>query len=68
MACELELMLAKLSPEEQELVRTKADNLEVIFKGDVVYMEDKDEEWCDSMLNGKYTNNETTEETNNEKH
>lgn len=67
-ACELELMLARLSPEEQERIRTKADNLEVLFKGNAVCVKNKDENWCDGIFNDEYTDNETTEEKNNEKH
>lgn len=66
MACELDLMLDKLSPEEQERIRAKADNLEVLFRGNTVYMKDKDEDWCDGMFNEEQLINETTEEMKNE--
>lgn len=62
MVCELDLMLAKLSPEEQERIRAKADSLEVLFKDNILYMKDKDEEWCDGMFNGEYTDNEKLKE------
>lgn len=66
MACELELMLSRLSPEEQERIRAKADSLEVIFKGNIVYMKDKDEDWCDGMFDDEQLINETIEEMKNE--
>ena len=38
-------------PEEQkQRIMDKADRLEAYFKDDVLYMKDKDEEWCDGML------------------
>lgn len=65
MASELNLMLAKLPPEEQERIRAKADSLEVLFKGDIVYMKDKDEGW-DGMFDDEQLINETIEEMKNE--
>lgn len=58
-------MLDKLSPEEQERIRAKADNLEVLFKGNTVYMKDKDEGW-DGMFDDEQLINETIEEMKNE--
>ena len=49
-ACELELMMSGMSEEQKQRIRDKADRLEMLFKDDVVYMKDKDEEWCDGML------------------
>lgn len=49
-ACELELMLSGMSEERKQRILDKADRMEVFFKDEVVYMEDKDEEWCDGML------------------
>ena len=53
---ELEIMMSGMSEERKQLIRDKADRLEVYFKDEVVYMKDKDEEWCDGML-PKETNN-----------
>ena len=50
MACELELMLSGMPEEQKQRIRDKANRLEVFFKDDVVYVKDKDEEWCDGML------------------
>lgn len=47
---ELELMMSGMSEERKQRIRAKADKLEVFFKDDVLYMKDKDEEWCDGML------------------
>ena len=47
---ELEIMLSGMSEERKQRIRDKADRLEVFFKDEVVYMKDKDEEWCDGML------------------
>lgn len=55
-ACELELMLSGMSEEQKQRIRDKADRLEVFFKDEVVYMKDKDEEWCNGMLPNE-TNN-----------
>ena len=60
---ELDIMMSGMSEEQKQRIRDKADRLEVLFKGDVLYMKDKDEEWCDGMLP-----NETTKEVNNEKY
>ena len=49
-ACELELMLSGMPEEQKQRIRDKANRLEVFFKDDVVYVKDKDEEWCDGML------------------
>ena len=48
--CELELMMSDMSEEQKQRIRDKADRLEIFFKDDVLYMKDKDEEWCDGML------------------
>ena len=53
---ELEVMLSGMPEEQKQRIRDKADRLEVFFKDEVVYMKDKDEEWCDGML-PKETNN-----------
>ena len=47
---ELEVMLSGMAEEQKQRIRDKADRLEVFFKDDVLYMKDKDEEWCDGML------------------
>ena len=47
---ELEVMLSGMPEEQKQRIRDKADRLEVFFKDEVVYMKDKDEEWCDGML------------------
>lgn len=54
---ELEVMMSGMSEERKQLIRDKADRLEVLFKDDVVYMKDKDEEWCDGMLPNEMINN-----------
>ena len=56
-ACELELMMSGMSEEQKQCIRDKADRLEVFFKDDVLYMKDKDEEWCNSMLPNDVKNN-----------
>ena len=53
---ELEVMLSGMPEEQKQRIRDKADRLEVFFKDEVVYMKDKDEEWCDGMLPNE-TNN-----------
>ena len=53
---ELDIMMSGMSEEQKQRIRDKADRLEVLFKGDVLYMKDKDEEWCDGMLPNE-TNN-----------
>lgn len=57
---ELELMMSGMSEERKQRIRDKADRLEVFFKDDVVYMKDKDEEWCDGILPNE-TNNKGNE-------
>ena len=47
---ELEVMMSGMSEEQKQRIIDKADRLELFFKDDVVYMKDKDEEWCDGML------------------
>ena len=47
---ELEVMLSGMPEEQKQRIRDKADRLEAYFKDDVLYMKDKDEEWCDGML------------------
>ena len=56
-------MMSGMSEERKQRIMDKADKLEVFFKDDVLYMKDKDEEWCNGMLP-----NETTKEVNNEKY
>ena len=53
---ELQIMLSSMSEECKQRIMDKADRLEAFFKDDVVYMKDKDEEWCEGML-PKETNN-----------
>ena len=53
---ELGVMLSGMTEEQKQRILDKADRLEVYFKDDVLYMKDKDEEWCDGML-PKETNN-----------
>ena len=53
---ELEIMMSGMSEERKKHIMDKADRLEVLFKDDVLYMKDKDEEWCEGML-PKETNN-----------
>ena len=53
---ELEAMLSSMSEECKQRILDKADRLEAFFKDDVVYMKDKDEEWCEGMLPNE-TNN-----------
>ena len=48
--------MSGMSEERKQRIRDKADRLEVFFKDEVVYMKDKDEEWCDGMLPSE-TNN-----------
>ena len=55
-SCELEIMMSGMAEERKQRIREKADRLEVFFKDEVVYMKDKDEEWCDGMLPNE-TNN-----------
>ena len=43
-------MLSGMPEEQKQRILDKADRLEVFFKDDVLYMKDKDEEWCDGML------------------
>ena len=49
-------MLSGMPEEQKQRIRDKADRLEAYFKDDVLYMKDKDEEWCDGM-SPKETNN-----------
>ena len=42
--------MSSMSEECKQRIRDKADRLEVFFKDDVLYMKDKDEEWCEGML------------------
>ena len=60
---ELEITMSSMSEECKQRIRDKADRLEVYFKDEVVYMKDKDEEWCNGMLP-----NETTNGISNEKY
>lgn len=49
--CELEMMLKGLPEDRQKAIREKADRLEVYFNTQgVVMMKDKDEQWCEGML------------------
>ena len=50
-------MMSGMSEEQKQCIRDKADRLEVFFKDDVLYMKDKDEEWCNSMLPNDVKNN-----------
>ena len=47
---ELEAMMSGMTEERKQRILDKADRLEAYFKDDVLYMKDKDEEWCDGML------------------
>ena len=60
---ELQNMMSGMSEDCKQRIMDKADRLEAYFKDDVLYMKDKDEEWCEGMLP-----NETTKEINNEKY
>lgn len=53
---ELQNMMSGMSEECKQRIMDKADKLEAFFKDDVLYVKDKDEEWCDGML-PKETNN-----------
>lgn len=53
---ELQNMMSGMSEECKQRIVDKADKLEAFFKDDVLYVKDKDEEWCDGML-PKETNN-----------
>ena len=53
---ELEAMMSGMTEERKQRILDKADRLEAYFKDDVLYMKDKDEEWCDGM-SPKETNN-----------
>ena len=55
-ACELQIMMSGMSEECKQRIMDKANRLEVFFKDDVLYMKDKDEEWCNGMLPNE-TNN-----------
>ena len=55
--------MSGISEECKQHIMDKADRLEVFFKDDVLYMKDKDEEWCNGMLP-----NETTKGISNEKY
>lgn len=49
--CELEMMLKGLPEDRQKAIREKADRLEIYFNTQgVVMMKDKNEKWCDGML------------------
>lgn len=47
---ELEAMMSGMSEERKQRILDKADRLESYFKDNVLYMKDKDEEWCDGVL------------------
>ena len=53
---ELDVMMSGMSEEHKQRILDKADRLEVLFKDDVLYMKDKDEEWCDGMLPNEINN------------
>ena len=55
--------MSGMSEDCKQHIMDKADRLEAYFKDEVLYMKDKDEEWCNGMLP-----NETTKEINNEKY
>ena len=57
--------MSGMSEERKKRILDKADRLEVFFKDDVLYVKDKDEEWCDGMLPNDV---KTTKEVNNEKY
>ena len=48
--------MSGMSEDCKQRIRDKADTLEVFFKDDVLYMKDKDEEWCNGLLPNE-TNN-----------
>ena len=60
---ELQNMMSGMSEDCKQRIMDRANRLEAYFKDDVLYMKDKDEEWCEGMLP-----NETTKEINNEKY
>ena len=60
---ELQNMMSGMSEDCKQRIMDRANRLEAYFKDDVLYMKDKDEEWCNCMLP-----NETTKEVNNEKY
>lgn len=52
-ACELELLMKDFTEERKQTIREKADRLEVYFNTQgVVMMKDKNEKWCEGMLQG----------------
>ena len=55
--------MSGMSEDCKQRIMDRANRLEAYFKDDVLYMKDKDEQWCDGMLP-----NETTKEVNNEKY
>lgn len=55
--------MSGMSEECKQRIMDKADRLEALFKDDVLYMRDKDEEWCEGMLPNDV---KTTKEINNE--
>ena len=60
---ELEAMMSGMSEERKQHIMDRANKLEAYFKDDVLYMKDKDEQWCDGMLP-----NEATKGISNEKY
>ena len=54
---ELQIMLSSMSEECKQRIMDKADRLEAFFKDEVVYMKDKEEEWCEGMLPNEEKNN-----------
>lgn len=51
--CELELMMANMTPERQQAIRDKADRMEAYFNtAGVLFMKDKDEQWVEGMFDG----------------
>ena len=55
--------MSGMSEDCKQRIMDRANRLEAYFKDDVLYMKDKDEEWCNGMLP-----NETTNGISNEKY
>ena len=49
--------MSGMSEECKQRIMDKADRLEAFFKDDVLYVKDKEEEWCDGMLPNDVKNN-----------
>ena len=49
--CELEIMMAGMSPERQQAIRDKADRMEIYFNtAGVLFMKGGDEQWVEGMF------------------